>query len=95
MLSNEKTNGVKLSITKSELKISADHPSLGHAVETLPIDYDGKEMEIGFNAKYVVETLSILDVNEIVYEFNNELSPVIVRSNEEENFLGIIMPLKI
>jgi DNA polymerase-3 subunit beta len=95
LLSNEKTNGVKISIGSTELKISADHPSLGHAVEVLPINYDGKEMEIGFNAKYMLDSLSVLDVNEIIYEFNNELSPVIVRSDEEENFLGIIMPLKI
>lgn len=95
LLANEKTNGIKLTIGKTELKISADHPSLGHAKEILPIQYTGKEMEIGFNAKYMIESLNVLDVNEIIYEFNNELSPVIIRSNEEENFLGIIMPLKI
>ncbi|MDP7321943.1 MAG: DNA polymerase III subunit beta [Bacteriovoracaceae bacterium] len=95
LLSNEKTNAIKFAITSTELKISANHPSLGHATETIPIDYDGKEMEIGFNAKYMLDTLNVLDVNEIIYEFNNELSPVIVRSDEEENFLGIVMPLKI
>ena len=95
LLSNEKTNGIKFSISHTELKISADHPSLGHATETLAIDYQGNEMEIGFNAKYMLEVLNVLDVSDIIFEFNNELSPVIVRSTEEENFLGIIMPLKI
>lgn len=95
LLSNEKTNGVKLSIKETELTVSADHPSLGHAKEIIPISYTGKEMEIGFNAKYMIDSLMVLDVNEIIYEFNNELSPVIIRSDEEENFLGIIMPLKI
>ena len=95
ILSNEKTNGIKFSITSSELRISADHPSLGHAVEVLPIDYDGNEMEIGFNAKYMIESLAVLESAEVIFEFNNELSPIVVRSNEEENFLGIIMPLKI
>ncbi len=95
LLSNEKTNGIKLNLTESELKLSANHPSLGHATEVLPIEQTDKEIEIGFNAKYMIDTLSILDVNEIVFEFNNELSPVIIRSTEEDNFLGIIMPLKI
>lgn len=95
LLSNEKTNAVKFSITQTELKISADHPSLGHATETLPLDYSGQEMEIGFNAKYMLDSLNTLDVSEVSYEFNNELSPVIIRSNEAENFLGIVMPLKI
>ena len=95
ILSNEKTNAIKFTLSPNELKISADHPSLGHAVESLPINYDGKEMQIGFNAKYMIESLAVLDSNEVIFEFNNELKPVIVRSDEEENFLGIIMPLKI
>jgi DNA polymerase-3 subunit beta len=95
ILSNEKTNGIKFSITANELKISADHPSLGHAVEILPIDYEGTEMEIGFNAKYMIESLAVLDSPEVIFEFNNELSPIVVRCEKEEDFLGIIMPLKI
>ena len=95
LLSNEKTNGVKVKFTETELKISADHPSLGHALELLPVSYDGPEMEIGFNARYMIDSLNVLDVSEIIFEFNNELSPVIIRSGEHENFLGIIMPLKI
>lgn len=95
ILSNEKTNGVKLGISAGQLTVSANHPSLGHAKETIPVEYEGEEMEIGFNAKYVIESLMVLDVDEIIYEFNNELSPVIVRSNSEPDFLGIIMPLKL
>lgn len=95
LLSNEKTNGVKVALSSNEMKISADHPSLGFASETINVSYDGQEMEIGFNAKYLIDTLNVLDVNEVIYELNNELSPVIIRSSELENFLGIIMPLKI
>lgn len=95
ILSNEKTNGVKLSITSNQLTVSANHPSLGHAKEDIPVQYEGNDIEIGFNAKYMIETLSVLEVSELIFEFNNELSPVICRSNELSEFLGIIMPLKL
>ena len=95
ILSNEKTNGVKFGVSNGQLTVSANHPSLGHATETVPVEYEGEEMEIGFNAKYVMESLMVLESDEIIYEFNNELSPVIVRSNSEPDFLGIIMPLKL
>ncbi len=95
LLSNEKTNGIKVTFAANEIQLSANHPSLGHANEIIPVSYDGAEMEIGFNAKYMLDVLNVLEVNEIIFEFNNEISPVIVRSNEEESFLGIIMPLKI
>ena len=73
LLSNEKTNGIKCSFTSSELIITADHPSLGHAKETIQIEYAGPEMEIGFNARYMVEALTVLNVNELIFEFNNGL----------------------
>lgn len=95
ILSNEKTNGIKLSLSKNQLTVSANHPSLGHATETIEVEYSGENMEIGFNAKYMMESLMVLDVDEVIYEFNNELSPVIFRSDSVQNFLGIIMPLKL
>ncbi len=95
ILSNEKTNGIKLRLSNMSLSVLANHPSLGHAIETIPANYDGSEMEIGFNAKYMIDVLSILDFNEITFEFNNELSPVIIRTEEFQDFLGIIMPLKL
>lgn len=95
ILSNEKTNGIKLRLSNMSLSVSANHPSLGHAIETIPANYEGSEMEIGFNAKYMIDVLSTLDFNEITFEFNNELSPVIIRTEEFQDFLGIIMPLKL
>ena len=95
ILSNEKTNGIKLGLSNSSLSISANHPSLGHALETVPASYEGDNLEIGFNAKYMIDVLTTLDYNEITFEFNNELSPVIIRTEEFADFLGIIMPLKL
>jgi DNA polymerase-3 subunit beta len=95
ILSNEKTNGIKLGVNQNTLTISANHPSLGHAKEEINISYSGEDIEIGFNAKYMIESLSVLENEEIIFEFNNELSPVICRSETEPDFLGIIMPLKL
>jgi DNA polymerase-3 subunit beta len=95
ILSNEKTNGVKLNIQKNELIISTNHPALGQAIETLPITYDGKPTEIGFNAKYLIESLSVLNETDVTFEFNNELSPVVIKADDLPEFLGIIMPLKL
>lgn len=95
ILSNEKTNGVKFSFEKDTITISANHPSLGNAREVISCSYDGEEMGIGFNAKYLMDVLTTLQSSEINFEFNNELSPVIIKSPEHPDFLGIIMPLKL
>lgn len=95
ILSNEKTNGIKLNVAPGQLTISTNHPALGQAIETLPIAYDGKSTEIGFNAKYLIESLSVLNETDVTFEFNNELSPVVIKAEDLPEFLGIIMPLKL
>jgi DNA polymerase-3 subunit beta len=95
ILANEKTNGVKCTLKNNLLTVSTNHPSLGEAKEEIPIKYDGKEFNIGFNAKYLIDNLTVLSDTEITMEFNNELSPVVVKCHDMQDFLGIIMPLKI
>lgn len=95
ILSNEKTNGVKLNIQENQLVVSTNHPALGQATENLAISYNGKPTEIGFNAKYLIESLSVLNETDVTFEFNNELSPVVIKADDLPEFLGIIMPLKL
>lgn len=95
IMSNEKSNGVRVKLEGRDMVVMANHPSLGNARETIQVDYDGKDMEIGFNAKYLMDTLSTLNDGEVVFELNNELSPVVIKSQLMPNYLGIIMPLKL
>ena len=95
IMTNEKSNQVRLNIKNNEMELSANHPSLGKAKEILPIQYDGKSLEVGFNAKYLADVLSVLNDGEIEFEFNNEVSPVVIKSPNIDEYLGIIMPLKL
>lgn len=95
IMANERSNGVKLILRNGEMVIAANHPSLGEAQEKFSVNYSGKEFEIGFNAKFLMDTLSIFGDEEIRMEFNNELSPVAIKSNKNQNYLCIVMPLKL
>ena len=95
IMSNEKSNGLRIQIKEKEMTITANHPSLGDAQETIPVDFNGNPMEVGFNAKFLLDSLQTIEEGEISLELNNELSPVIIRSNSVPNYLGIIMPLKL
>jgi DNA polymerase-3 subunit beta len=94
-MANERSNGVKVNLKEGEIIITANHPSLGDASEKFPIRYSGKDFEIGFNAKFLLETLSVLNDEEVRIEFNNELSPIVIKSMKAQNFLCIVMPLKL
>ena len=55
----------------------------------------GDSLEIGFNAKYLVDALGAMSTDEIQFELNNEISPIVLKSLNQPNYLGIIMPLKL
>ena len=95
IMANEKSNNIKFFLKDNEMTIMANHPSLGNAREKVNIQYTGKEMEIGFNAKYLLDTFTTLSDGDITVELNNELSPVLVKSSNQPNYLGVIMPLKL
>ena len=95
IMSHEKSNGVRVKLTPEIMTITARNPALGDGLESIPIQYEGKEMEIGLNAKYLIETLSTVSEGDISFELNNELSPIVIKSTETPNYLGVIMPLKL
>jgi len=95
IMANEKSNGVRVYLTEREMTLTANHPSLGDASEKIAIEYNGKPIEIGFNARYLMDILTVLNTSEVSLDFNNELSPVAIKSLSLPQFLGIIMPLKL
>jgi DNA polymerase-3 subunit beta len=95
ILSNENTNGVRFKFLENKLQLTAHNDSLGKAQETLEIEYSNDEVEVSLNARYVMEALTSLECENIVIEINNSLSPVVIKDSMSDDFLGIIMPLRI
>ncbi len=95
IVSSEKFNGIKLHLETGTLTLSANHPNLGSVSEKVAIDYTGEEFSLGVNAKYLLDVLSVLPDGEVTLKFNTSISPIIIYSDQEPEFLSIIMPMKI
>lgn len=95
LLSNEKSKGVKFSIQPGMMKISSNHPELGEAKEEIVIDYQGEEIEIGFNAKYFMDVLNVMDSNEVSLELDGKLSPGIIKASKDQSYTCVVMPMRI
>lgn len=93
LLTNEKTQAVKLAFAKDKLTISANTPEVGEARETLSINYKGKEIAIAFNPQYMMEPLRNLDADEVFLELTDELSPGVLKINEP--YLYVLMPMRL
>ena len=95
VLSEERTKPVKFTLSSGLLKLTAYSPDFGEAEEQIEVPYEGEEMTIGFNSRYVLEALGAQDAEQIVMELKDGLSPGIIKSFEEEGSLCVIMPMRI
>jgi DNA polymerase III subunit beta len=94
---NKTTHQVRLKITGSELMISAEDLDFSNeANERLSCEHDGEDLEIGFNAKFLVEMLANIDSSEITIKLSAPNKAGIIVPNDkddEEDILMLVMPV--
>ena len=92
LLSTQDYQGVKLEVFKDNLVISKTTPDIGESYEKIPIQYENKEMVIGFNPYYLIDVLKNLETENIELELVDSEKPVVIRL---EDYLYMLMPMRI
>lgn len=95
IMASDKTYGIRLSLEKGWLSIEADSPDLGRAHERLEVDYKGGAVGVGFNARYFLDLLAEMDSPEIKLELAGELDPAVVKPSDNDDQVGVIMPMRL
>ena len=96
ILSNEQFKGVKLSLTETEIMISTNNPSQEEGEDSVPCQYTGEELEIGFNLTYLLEAIDVIASDKVTFQLNNADSGCLISSdsNDPQNKY-IIMPMRV
>ena len=95
LLSNEKTRPVKIEFESDGLTLRSNTPEMGEAVERIPADYNGEKMEMGFNARYLLEALAQIDDDQVAIELNDPLSPGVMQPAGDHDYFYVIMPMRV
>jgi len=95
LLTTEKANSIRYSLKKNKLVISANTEGLGEARDVVGIDYAGGEMEIAYNPQFVISVLRNIGCEEIYLELTNSLNPCLIRPTTGEDYISIVMPMRI
>jgi DNA polymerase III subunit beta len=95
LLSEGKSKCVRFGIKGGGIHLAATCPELGEAEEDIQGEFDGGELDIGFNARYVLDALAAVDGDKVLFELDHEQSPGIVRAPEDPTYFGVIMPMRI
>jgi DNA polymerase-3 subunit beta len=96
ILSSERYKGVKMEFSQNNISLSANNPDLGEAVEEIDAEYNGAPISIGFNARYILDVLSVLgNDGEVTIELKDELSPSVIRQSGSAGYLYVLMPMRL
>ena len=95
ILSSENYKGVIFKFSDGKLVITSTNPDIGESKEEMEIGYDGEPMEMAFNPRFFIDTISVLDSESILINLIDEEKPCIIEGEDEQRFVSVIMPMRI
>lgn len=95
IFSSEKTRSVKLNFSNNTLTLVSVSPEVGEAKESLAVQFDGDEKEIGFNGSYLIDVLESIEGEEVSFAITDELSPTVLKPVSRDSYLNVVMPMRV
>ena len=95
VLSRDKTNAVKVTFAPGKITLFSSNPDFGEATEELPAQYKGESLTTGFNARYLLDVLGVVDGESVTMQMDAPLSPCLVREPGNSGFTCVVMPVKV
>ena len=94
-IASEKTRAVKISLDRDRVTLSVTSPENGLATEELAADYGADGLEIGFNARYLLDILGEIDGDTVEVHLADAAAPTLLRENDKSNALYVLMPMRV
>lgn len=95
LLSPEKAESVKIELEKGKMTISSMAQGVGEAQEELAINYQGEKQGAAYNPKYLMDVLKNIETEEITIEMSNPMSPGMIKAKEKNDYLYVVMPMRL
>lgn len=97
VVASDQTHRVRLSMDQDTLKFHVSTPDVGEGSEQMPVSYEGDEIEIGFNANYLLEVLRFVETDEVEMTFRAPERAALIRPAGEgaDSYLCLVMPLRL
>ncbi|MGE5296903.1 MAG: DNA polymerase III subunit beta [Solirubrobacterales bacterium] len=93
LLTSEESKGVKLSLTPNALMFSGSSPEAGAAEVSMPVEYGGEPIEIGFNPQFLIDALRVIQTPDFQMELGQADRPGVIKSGND--FLYVLMPINL
>jgi DNA polymerase-3 subunit beta len=94
-ISSERGRAVKLSIAEGQVTLAVNNPDSGSATEELAADYSSDPLEIGFNARYLLDVAGQLSGTDARFMLADAGSPTLINDMSDEHALYVLMPMRV
>ena len=94
-IANDKSPVIKFKLLKNILNLNTVNNESSTASEDLKINYEGDEIEIGFNSKYIMDIVNNLEDEDISIKLKDNTSPIIALENSNTNLVYVLMPMRV
>ena len=94
-IASEKTRAVKMMVDRDKVTLSVTSPESGTATEELAADYGADNIEIGFNARYLLDILNEIDGDTVEVHLADAAAPTLLRENDKSDALYVLMPMRV
>ena len=95
LLSRDKSYAVKLTIDRNRIHLFSSNPDMGEANEEIPAKFQGEGFSTGFNAKYLLDVLSVVEAESLSLQMETPLSPCLIQEQGNPKFKAVVMPVKV
>jgi DNA polymerase-3 subunit beta len=94
-IASEKTRAVKMTLDRDKVTLSVTSPENGTAAEEVPGDYSSDGLEIGFNARYLLDILGQVEGDIVEIHLADAAAPTLLRENDKAAALYVLMPMRV
>jgi len=95
VIAEERSKAINLFFSKDILEVFTINPTFGEGRETIPMVYEGENIKLGFNAGYLIDSISAINGEEVVIKIKDKDSPVTIIPLDDDEYTCVIMPMEI
>jgi DNA polymerase-3 subunit beta len=94
-ISSERGRAVKVALSDGKMTLSVNNPDSGSATEEVGVDYEGDDIEIGFNSRYLLDVAGQLETKTAEFRLNDPGSPTLILDDGASDALYVLMPMRV
>lgn len=95
ILTNEKFRGIRIHLDSNLLTVTAHNPDQEEASDEIPVEFEGNEVDIGFNVNYLLDALKAIPSSSVELRLQDSNSGCVMRAPDDEHTLYLVMPMRL